>query len=455
MTGKARIAHLAGSNATIQNTPPLVTSNKARAKRGLALVTHPDGSPARFDALRPQRLAAPVRVYVEQFSAHPLEADAAELYGPPDGYIDSAGHVHQERQSAGDKPVYEVELRPEDGLYPLPYMATQADGTAWEEECAFAGAPEAKARQGFFPDGSRSFEEIDRLQIGPNGTGNLISAKADIDFYRILPPSGYTKGLNADRRTDTGAGDILPERRGVDFFPYRPTHLTATPPRTALARATNTVQQILASGKYDGAIWTEGSPRIEETIYWLNLLIDATVPICGNAAQRPQGMISNDGPKNIVDSVDYIASRVWADEQGRNQAGAVLIQEQRVFAARAVQKADARPGGYVATGGHGGILGATGHEGPPLLHYLPTARHTWRSEVNITALPAQVTGVRREGSRIETVPVNIKGPDGRQLLGRRRHAGSRGGGRSDRVNRTHAAIDAACRLRRRGVHALW
>jgi L-asparaginase len=126
-------------------------------------------------------------------------------------------------------------------------------------------------------------------------------------------------------------------------------------------------------------------------------------PICGNAAQRPHGLISNDGPKNIVDSVDYIGSRVWADEQGRNQAGAVLIQEQRVFAARTVQKADARPGGYVATGGHGGILGAAGHDGPPLLHYLPTARHTWRSEVNLTSLPSEVTGVRQEGSRIETV----------------------------------------------------
>jgi L-asparaginase len=266
MTGKARIAHLAGPNATIQNTPPLVTSNKARAKHGLALLTHPDGAPARFDVLRPQRLAAPVRVYVEQFSAHPLEADAAELYGPPDGYIDSAGEVHKERQSAGDKPVYEVELRPEDGLYPLPYMATQADGAAWDEECAFTGAPEAKARQGFFPDGSRSFEEIDRLQIGENGTGNLISAKAEIDFYRVLPPSGYTKGLAAERRTDTGSGDILRERRGVDFFPYKPPHLAASAPRSALARATNAVQQIMASGKYDGAIWTEGSPRIEETI---------------------------------------------------------------------------------------------------------------------------------------------------------------------------------------------
>jgi hypothetical protein len=412
MTGKARIAHLAGPNATIQNTPPLVTSNKARAKRRLPLLAHPDGSPARFDVLRPQRLAASVTVYVEQFSAHPLEADAAELYGPPDGYVDSAGQVHKERQSAADKPVYEVELHPEDGLYPLPYMATQADGSAWEEECASPGAPEAKARQGFFPDGSRSFEEIDRLQIGEDGTGNLISAKAEIDFYRILPPSGYTKGLAAHRRTDAGAEDIPQERRGLDFFPYKPPHLAASAPRTTLARATNAVQRILASGKYDGAIWTEGSPRIEETIYWFNLLIDAPVPICGNAAQRPHGMISNDGPKNIVDSVDYISSRVWADEQGRNQAGAVLIQEQRVFAARAVQKADARPGGYVATGGHGGILGAAGHDGPPLLHYLPTARHTWRSEVNINSLPSQVTGVRREGSRIENVAVAIKGMDG-------------------------------------------
>ena len=78
MTAKPRIAHLAGPNATIQNTPALVTSNKARAKRSLPLLTNPDGSPARFDVLRAQRLAAPVTVYVEQFSAHPLEPDAAE-----------------------------------------------------------------------------------------------------------------------------------------------------------------------------------------------------------------------------------------------------------------------------------------------------------------------------------------------------------------------------------------
>src|SRR3954467_13497141 len=88
---KARIAHLAGPTATIQNTPPLVTSNKARGKHGLPLRHNPDGTVPTFDALRPQRLAAPAKVYVEQFSAHPLESDMAELYGPPDGYIGSDG----------------------------------------------------------------------------------------------------------------------------------------------------------------------------------------------------------------------------------------------------------------------------------------------------------------------------------------------------------------------------
>src|SRR4051794_12760747 len=154
MKNKPRIAHFAGDNATIQNTPPLVTSNKARARYGLPPLNNPEGTPARFDVLRPQRLAAPVTVYVEQFSAHPLERDSAELYGPPDGYIDANGSFQKRRQSASDRPVFEVILDPADGLYPLPYMARQVDGRAWEEDCTDPGAPAEKARQSFFPDGS-------------------------------------------------------------------------------------------------------------------------------------------------------------------------------------------------------------------------------------------------------------------------------------------------------------
>src|SRR5213596_3653741 len=141
---RPRIAVLAGPDATVLNSEPLVTSNKARARAGLPPRAAPDGTPVP-DTLRPQRLAAPVTVYVEQFSAHPLERDAAELYGPPDGYVDPRGTFHKERRGADDRPVYEITLAPEDGVYPLPYMARQADGRAWEEDCAFPMAPAAQA----------------------------------------------------------------------------------------------------------------------------------------------------------------------------------------------------------------------------------------------------------------------------------------------------------------------
>src|SRR3989441_4376671 len=234
MNSKPRIAHISGSNATISSSPPLVTSNKAREKRGLHLLEDASGARLRFDALRPQRLAAPVTVYIEQFSAHPLERDAAELYTPPDGYLDPSGVFHTERQGPRDIPVYEVMLRPEDGLYLLPYMARQANGQAWEDDGAMPQAPAAQCRQPFYPDASRLFEEIDRLGIGDDGLASLLSSKADYDFYRAVPSGGYTKGLPASQRTDMGKGDIAPESLGRDFFPYRPAYLRSEPPMASL-----------------------------------------------------------------------------------------------------------------------------------------------------------------------------------------------------------------------------
>ena len=405
---KPRIAVFSGPTATIQNTEPLVTSNKAREKYGLPSRTHEDGTPLRFDVLRLQRLAAPITVYVEQFSAHPLERDAAELYAPPDGYLDARGVFHKERTSLTDKPVYEIMLRPEDGLYPLPYMARQASGQAWEMDGTEKNAPGELCRVPFFPDGSRLFEEIDRLGISDEGVGCLLTGKANFDFYRALPSGGYTTGRRSDERTDIGGGDIAPETRGIDFFPYRPGYLRKEPPMAALARVTNVVQQALTSGKYLGAIWLEGSPFVEETTYWLNLLIDTTVPIAGNSSQRPHGAIANDGDRNIVDSVNYITSRIWADENGRDCVGAVAILDEQIFTSRDVQKADARPGGYVATGGHGGIIGRLGHPGAPQFSFKPVKRHTHNSQVNLSRLLREVQGSKIQNSKVGTIAVATK-----------------------------------------------
>ena len=417
VTKKLRIAHMAGPTATIQNTPPLVTSNKAREKHGLPARLTEQGTDQRFDALRAQRLAAPAKVYVEQFSAHPLEHDAAHLYAAPDGYIGADKNFSRTPRAADDKPVYEIEIRPEDGLYPLPYMALQKGGAPWEEEGAAPGAPAAASRQGFFPDGSRSFEEIDRLGIGVDGLAGTISALADVDFHRVLPPGGYTQGLAKAARTDSGDGDIAPEQRGHDFFAYKPYHIPVQPPRPALARITNRVQKILADDRYDGAIWTQGSPSVEDSAYWFNLLIDTRKPIACNAAQRPQGQLSNDGPQNILDSVRYIASSVWDDGSGRNRLGTLVIQEQQFFAAREVAKGDARPGGYVATGGHGGILGQISHQGRVAVTYLPAYKHTHCSDVRLSQLPSAVECVKREGAGIVRLAAPVKDDEG-QLLER-------------------------------------
>ena len=119
----------------------------------------------------------------------------------------------------------------------------------------------------------------------------------------------------------------------LSSFPYAPhfrssrdAHLGALDQRRAEGALT-----------YEGAIWVEGSPTTEETTYWLGLVIDTTVPFIGNSSQRTHGMLSNVGDRNIVDSVDYIASGIWKDDAGKGKVGAVMIQEEQIFTARDVR----------------------------------------------------------------------------------------------------------------------
>src|SRR5262245_50408290 len=216
-------------------------------------------------------------------------------------------------------------------------------------------------------------------------------------------------------RTDVGQGDIPAEKDGVHYFPYRPPHLAAHPTRRLLAAIVNDTAKILSSDRYDAVLWAQGSPRIEETLYWLNLLLDTDALICGVAAQRSQQQVSADGPHNILDAVTLIASRVWRSDHGANRLGAVLVSDQQIFAARDVQKGDARPGGYVTTGGHGGILGNISPRGPVLV-FLPARCHTYLSQVNVSRLPATVTGLQRSGGALRSVPVAVKNARG-ELLG--------------------------------------
>ena len=360
---KPKIAVFSGPRATVTNSPPLVTSNKGRLPGEPML-------PGRFDHLVGQLLYEPVTVRIQKWTAHPLEEDASALYH--DNGLD----------------YYEVELRPEDGPYLLPYMARRNDGSA--NGAPFGTGPGEDGRQHHYPDASRVFADIDRTISGRSdgGVGNPLDNRADYDFIRVLPPSGYTQ-----------QGEVP----GVDFFASGGPPYSKFPTSAGLARAANMVNAALATGEYAGGLWLEGSPTVEETLYWLNLLVDTDLPIAGAASQRPHGQLANDGDRNLVDAVDYILSG-----QG-NGAGAVGVLDEQLFASREFKKADDRPGNYKATGGHGGILGSVG---PPVtVWYRPNYRHTSSSAVRLTALPARLEFLDAAGDAAPT-GIDLKDADG-------------------------------------------
>jgi L-asparaginase len=399
-----RIAVFSGSNSTIQNTPPMVTSEKARRAYGLL----PSSRHPRFDALRPQRLAAPATVYVEQFSAHPLEPDVRGLFADPDGYVGPDGRFNEARQSPADVPVYRIVLHPDDGLYPLPYMGRQASGAPWEADPE-PGAPAERTRQTFYADGSRLYEEIDRLGIDENGYAGQLSRQAEFSFFRAVPSGGYTTSGPAS--PDTPAPGPRPsERWGADFFPYAPHHLRAEPPVSWLAKAANAVQGALATGRFAAAQWLDASPTADEILYWLALVVDTEVPILGHVSQRPGQTTSFDGALNIVQGVRYLVSECWKDESGRDRAGPLIAVDGVGFSPRDVVKIAARPGGFFATGGQAGMVADL--DDPPCVSYVPVKHHTWNSELRMTRLPAHVPSVSHRKGVTSTVPLRVNDDEG-------------------------------------------
>ena len=374
---------------TIQTTPPLITSNKAREKYGLRL-TGADGRSA-LRRLRAQRLAVAVTIYVEQFTAHPLERDAPS-YMSARRISDSAGTFHKEPQSPDDTPVYEVTLRPEDGVYPLPYMARQADGQAWEDDGAHAMAPEAKVRQPFYPDGSRLFEEIDRLGIGDKGIGSQISARAEIDFYRIAPSSGYKKGLAAKLRTDVGEGDIAPGAR-ARFLSVSGRITSARARRGRAGRMVNAVQRVLASESTPARSGRRAARASKRQCTGSTL---PSTPRCRSAAtprSGPHGSSATTATRHRrlrrLHPLPGVGGRA-----GRNRAGVEAVQEQQVFAARDVQRPMRARRLTWRRRARAASSAPWAGTGPP--SHLP-ARHATHacSDVNVTRLPGDVSGLSR------------------------------------------------------------
>ena len=73
-------------------------------------------------------------------------------------------------------------------------------------------------------------------------------------------------------------------------------------------RLAKRVNELLAQDDVDGIVITHGTDTIEETAYFLNLVVKSRKPVVIVGAMRPSTAISADGPVNLYNAVTLAAS---------------------------------------------------------------------------------------------------------------------------------------------------
>lgn len=92
------------------------------------------------------------------------------------------------------------------------------------------------------------------------------------------------------------------------------------------------INEIEAEGKIDGIVITHGTDTLEETAYFLNLMVKTDMPVVLVGSMRPSTAISADGPMNIYNGV-VVAT--LAEARGR---GVMVLMNDDLHYARRITK---------------------------------------------------------------------------------------------------------------------
>jgi L-asparaginase len=92
------------------------------------------------------------------------------------------------------------------------------------------------------------------------------------------------------------------------------------------------INELLASPETDGVVITHGTDTMEETAYFLNLVVKSDKPVVLVGSMRPSTAISADGPLNL-----YNAIAVAADPQAKGH-GVMLVMNDWIHSAQSLVK---------------------------------------------------------------------------------------------------------------------
>ena len=140
----------------------------------------------------------------------------------------------------------------------------------------------------------------------------------------------------------------------------------------------NRVNELLTSGKADGVVITHGTDTMEETAYFLNLVVKSDKPIVMVGAMRNSGSLSADGPLNIFNAVNVAMSKEAAGK------GVVVVMNDEIHAAREVTKTNTTAVDTFKSPNSGKI--GTVFYGNVKFYMNPVRKHTVNSAFDITKI---------------------------------------------------------------------
>jgi L-asparaginase len=138
------------------------------------------------------------------------------------------------------------------------------------------------------------------------------------------------------------------------------------------------VNALLTSGDIDGVVITHGTDTVEETGYFLHLVVKSSRPVVLTGAMRPATSLSADGPLNLYNAVAVAAD---SDAQGR---GAIVVLNDDLHSARDVTKSSTTDVQTFISPGPG-LLGTASY-GRIRYFRRPLHRHTVDSEFSVEGL---------------------------------------------------------------------
>src|SRR6188474_2652404 len=92
------------------------------------------------------------------------------------------------------------------------------------------------------------------------------------------------------------------------------------------------INELLATSAVDGIVITHGTDTMEETAYFLNLVVKSDKPVVLVGSMRPSTAVSADGPLNLYNGVG-----VAADPQAKGR-GVLLVMNDWIHAAHSLTK---------------------------------------------------------------------------------------------------------------------